>query len=71
MSFFRTSTFSAVAATAALVISIGSATFITLDAFNTRDTVLAQALQRVGLCNPIDQVVNVTPVGHLYSNFRT
>jgi hypothetical protein len=61
MSFFRTSTFSAVAATAALVISIGSATFITLDAFNTRDTVLAQALQSVGLCNPIDQVVNVTP----------
>jgi hypothetical protein len=63
MSFFRTSTFTAIAATSALVISIGSATFITLDAFNTRDTVLAKALQSVGLCNPVETIslANPTP----------
>lgn len=58
MAFFRNSTLTAVAATSALVISVGSATFITLDAFNTRDTVLARALQSIGLCNPIDEAVS-------------
>ncbi len=47
---------------AALGIALTFGAFTTADAFKTRDTVLAEALQSVGLCNPLDTVALVTPI---------
>ncbi len=62
MNMIRHSKLTTSVAWAALGIALTLGAFTTADAFKTRDTVLAEALQSVGLCNPLDNVALVTPI---------